>query len=136
MKAKNWDLERLLAAKVEVFNSKKLPVRLVYWLSRLQKDIETRFKEYADARVALFEQNCVRDDKGAIKYGPNGEFQFPSEVTEKVAKELSELRLMEVEIGPYDRITLDLNDKLLEGLLSPSDLSILEPFIEIIEPNN
>ena len=135
MKAKNWDIERLLATKPEIFGNKKLSVKLMYWLSRFQKDIETRFKEYADARLALFEQYCVKDESGSVKYGPNGEFQFPTAVTEKVAKELNGLRQEEVEIGPYDKIKLDLNDKTLEGALSPNDLAVLEPFVEIIEPN-
>ena len=134
MKVKNWDLERLLSAKPEIFANKKLSVKLVYWLSRLQKDVEARFKEYGDARVAMFEKYCVKNEDGTVKYGPQGEFSFPPEKTEAVSKELNELRLMEIEVGPYDKIKLDLNDKTLEGALSPNDLAVLEPFVEIIEP--
>ena len=134
MKVKNWDLERLLASKPEIFGNKKLSVKLIYWLSRLQKDVEIRFKEYGDARVAMFEKYCLRNEDGTIKYGQNGEFNFPPEKTEAVAKELNELRLMEVEVASYNKIKLDLNDKTLEGVLSPNDLAVIEPFVEIIEP--
>ena len=134
MKVKNWDLERLLASKPEIFGNKKLPVKLMYWLARLQKDVEARFKEYGDARVAMFEKYCLRNEDGTVKYGPSGEFNFPPEKTDAVSKELNELRLMEIEVGSYGRIKLDLNDKNLEGALSPNDLAVLEPFVEIIEP--
>jgi hypothetical protein len=52
----------------------------------------------------------------------------------KVAKELNEIRMEEVEVGPYEKVKLDLNDKTLEGALSPNDLAVLEPFVEITEP--
>ena len=143
MMVKNWDLERLWTAKPEIFGNKKLSVKLVYWLSRLQKDVEKRFKEYADARSALFEKYSIKNEDGSSKYGPNGEYSFRKvndegkveiDRTVEVSKEMDELRQMVIEVTSYEKIKLDLSDKTLEGVLSPNDLTMLEPFVEIVEP--
>ena len=134
IKVKNKDLERLMVSKLEIFSNKKLPAKLLYWLSRLQRDVETKFKTYADGQIKLYEKYCLRNDDGSVKFGSNGHFLFPPEKTEVVARELEEVREGETEIGTYDKIEIDLNDKTFNGVLSPSDLTILEPFIKILEP--
>jgi hypothetical protein len=134
MKVTNLNIERLVTSKPEIFGNKKLSAKLIYWLARLQRDIDARLKEYGDARTILFEKYCLREENGVPKFGSNGEFQFAPEVTGIVAKELNELRMEVVEVGPYERIKLDLTDKTLEGVLSPNDLSVLEPFLDVTEP--
>jgi hypothetical protein len=130
---KNKDMERLIVSKPEIFSNKKLPVKLLYWLSRLQKDVETRFKAYANDQIKLYEKHCIRNNDGSIKYGANGSFHFPPEKTEIAAKELEEMREQDIEIGNYNKIEIDLNDKTFDGILSPNDLTVLEPFIKIVE---
>ena len=134
IKVKNKDIERLMVSKVEIFSNRKLPAKLLYWFSRLQKDAEVKFKTYADSQIKLYEKYCLRNDDGSIKYGANGQFQFPPEKMEIAAKQLEEMRESENEIGTYEKIKIDLNDKNLTDLLSPNDLTVLGPFIEIIEP--
>jgi hypothetical protein len=134
IKVKNKDLERLMGSKVEIFSARKLPTKLLYWFSRLQKDTEAKFKTYAEIQVKLYEKYCSRNEDGSVKYGPNGRFQVPPENMEVAGKELEEMREREIEIGTYDKIIIDLNDKNLSDFLSPNDLTVLEPFIKIIEP--
>jgi len=131
---KNKDMDRLIVSKPEIFSNKKLPVKLLYWLSRLQKDIEAKFKSYADNQIKLYEKYCVRNEDGSVKYGPNGSFQFPPEMTETAAKDLEEIRNQDIEIGNYNKIEIDLNNETFNGVLSPNDLTVLEPFIKIVEP--
>ena len=130
---KNKDMERLIVSKPEIFSNKKLPVKLLYWLSRLQRDVEAKFKSYADSQIKLYEKYCLRNEDGSVKYGPNGSFQFPPEMTEVAAKELEDIRNQDIEIGNYNKIEINLDDKTFDGVLSPNDLTVLEPFINIIE---
>ena len=131
---KNKDMERLISSKPEIFSNKKLPIKLLYWLSRLQKDVEAKLKIHADSQIKHYEKYCIRNEDGSVKYGPNGSFQFPRELTETVAKDLEEMRNQEVEVASYDKIEISLNDKTFSGILSPDDLTVLEPFIKIVEP--
>jgi hypothetical protein len=130
----NGDLERLVSCQPEIFANKKLPAKLLYWLSRLKKDCETNYKEFMEARVKIFEQHCSKDENGNVLFGKNGEYTFQPEVTAALSKEINDLRDIEIEITNYGKIKIDLADHLLENALSANDLTVLDPFIEVIEP--
>jgi len=132
IKAKNMEIERLAISNVEVFTNKKLTVKTVYWLSRLQKELAKLFKDYADTKAEVLKKYCVKNDDGTPKMNAKGEFQFEGkENTQAVLKEISELANLEVEITGIDKIKLNLDDPGLQGTISADDLLILEPFIEV-----
>jgi hypothetical protein len=131
---KNIEIERLAVSKVEIFANKKLPVKTVYWLSRLQKELNKLLKDYNEVKTGLFKKYCVKNDDGTPKIGLKGEFQFAGENTQSLLKEVSELANMEVEVLGINKIKLDLNDPGLQGSISAEDLIVLEPFIEIDTP--
>ena len=81
IKVKNLDIERLAMSKVEIFSNKKLPVKTVYWLSRLQKELDKFLKDYAETRQELFKKYCIKNDKGEPNVGLKGEIQFAPEDT-------------------------------------------------------
>ena len=134
IKVKNLEIERLAMSKVEIFSNKKLPVKTVYWLSRLQKELDKFLKDYAETRQELFKKYCLKKEDGEPNVGPKGEFQFAPENTQIVFKEVAELANMEVEIPGIERIKFDLSNPNLDGSVSAEDLLILEPFIEVDFP--
>jgi hypothetical protein len=127
---KNMEIERLAISKVEVFSNKRLPIKTVYWLSRLQKELDKLLKDFGETRVEIFKKYCLKNEDGTPKVSSKGEFQFAPENTQAVLKEVSELANMEVEIPGIEKIKFNLNSPALEGSASAEDLIILEPFIE------
>jgi spore germination protein GerM len=133
--AKNLEIERLAMNRPEIFTNKKVPAKTAYWLARLQKELEKLLKEYAETRQNLFLEHCLKNDDGTPKVGPKGEFQFASEVTQSILKEVADLANTEVEMPGINKIKINLDDKALDGCLSADDLIILEPFIEVEQPS-
>lgn len=131
---KNIEIERLAISKVEIFSNKKLPIKTVYWLSRLQKELDKLLKDFAETRAEIFKKYCLKNEDGTTKVGAKGEFQFTPENAQIVFKEVAELANVEVEIAGINKIKFDLTDPGLDGTLSSEDLIILEPFIEVDFP--
>jgi hypothetical protein len=131
---KNTEIERLAMSKVEIFTNKKLSVKSIYWLSRLQKELDKLLRDFNQTKAELLKKYCLKNEDETPKAGPNGEFQFAPENVQLVTKEVSELANMEVEVVGMNKIKLNLDDPGLQGSISAEDLIVLEPFIEVQVP--
>ena len=129
MKVTNRDLEILLANKPLIFKNRDLPVKITYWLARLEEKVMKLYSEYEKEKVKCIEDFCARGEDGKrLINEKTGQYEWASDEKKDAANaKITELLNLEVEF-PFNKINIDLNK--LEKVVSADDILVLTPFVE------
>lgn len=129
---KNREIEELVNRKPPIFTNRGLPVKVVYWLSKLEKELVRCLKDYYKVRMEIISTFCKKDEEGKLLQNVQADtFEFLDDKARGMANQrVLELLDMEV-IIPFDKIQIKLAD--LQGLISADEMVIMDPFIEFTE---
>ncbi len=97
---------------LETFQSKKLPQKISYAITRNLMNISKEYQVYAVQLKKVFDAYAdymVRDEHGNIRYSPNGIPIVDEAVTEEFYEQLTDLLNIEFDMDMY-LISLDLFD--------------------------
>ena len=109
--------------------SKELKARLALQIARLLKEAEKEIQNFNDVRMNLINKYGEKDAEGQLLTDDKGNCKIlPSDIS-TFTKELNELVETEVEINA-NKLNLDTLDNLD---FTPSDMAVLEPFIDMEE---
>ena len=108
---------------------KDFKAKLAWSIARLLKAAEAEIQSFNDTRLNLIKKYGEKDENGELITDEKGNCRIESENLAEFNKELNELVSTEVEINA-NKISIDL----LENVdFTPSDMAILEPFVEMDE---
>lgn len=111
---------------LQTLSKKSLQARPAFQVVRLLKAADKEIQEFNDIRVKVVNQYGDKDENGELITDENGNCHIAPEHINEFNKELNDLLNTEIEINAN---ALSLGD--LEELeFTPSDLALLEPFIE------
>ena len=111
---------------LQTLSKKSLQARPAFQVVRLLKAADKEIQEFNDIRVKVVNQYGDKDENGELITDENGNCHIAPEHINEFNKELNDLLNTEIEINAN---ALSLED--LEELeFTPSDLALLEPFIE------
>ena len=111
---------------LQTLSKKSLQARPAFQVVRLLKAADKEIQEFNDIRVKVVNQYGDKDENGELITDENGNCHIAPEHINEFNKELNDLLNTEIEINAN---MLSLED--LEKLeFTPSDLALLEPFIE------
>src|SRR5574340_880818 len=129
---KNSEIQTVLLNLPAIFSNRGLPVKIAYWLSRLQKELRRLSSAFDDERIKIAESSCLKNEDGKPKMGQGNVYEFDNdEIRDEVQKKIRELLNIEVEVG-INKIDIEIEK--LQGSISPDEIVRLEPFINFIEP--
>lgn len=108
---------------------KDFKAKLAWSISRLLKAAEAEIQNFNDTRMNLIKKYGEKDTDGELITDENGNCKILPESVEDFNKELNELINTEIEINA-NKIDIEL----LENIdFTPSEMAILDPFIEMNE---
>ena len=108
---------------------KDFKAKLAWSIARLLKSAEAEIQSFNDTRMNLIRKYGQKDENGELITDENGNCKIEQESINEFTNELNELVNTEVEINANK---IDIN--LLEDIdFTPSDMAILEPFVDIGE---
>ena len=108
---------------------KDFKAKLAWQVARLLKAAEKEIQDFNDTRLNLVKKYGEKDDTGELITDEKGNCKIVAEYVSDFTNELNELMNTEVEINA-NKIMIDQ----LENLdFTPSDMSILEPFVDMGE---
>lgn len=108
---------------------KDFKAKLAWSIARLLKSAEAEIQSFNDTRMNLIRKYGQKDENGELITDENGNCKIEQESINEFTNELNELVNTEVEINANK---IDIN--LLENIdFTPSDMAILEPFVDIGE---
>ena len=111
---------------LQTLSKKSLQARPAFQVVRLLKAADKEIQEFNDIRVKVVNQYGDKDENGELITDEHGNCHIAPEHINEFNKELNDLLNTEIEINAN---MLSLGD--LEELeFTPSDLALLEPFIE------
>jgi hypothetical protein len=132
IKVRNDVFEIIQRATVvaDLLSNKIVPIRISYKLLQLWKKVGQAQEVYLEAKKKIIDEFVEKDEnnKPVIE---NNTFKIPEEKTEDFNRKMAELLFLETEIDT-EKIKVRLDD-LPEGIVSATDLSLLELFIEFEE---
>lgn len=103
--------------------------KLAWSIARLLKAAEVEIQSFNDTRMTLIKKYGEKDENGELVTDDKGNCKILEEGIETFGKELNELINTEIEINA-NKIKMDL----LEDIdFTPSDMAVLEPFVEFDE---
>ena len=108
---------------------KDFKAKLAWSISRLLKAAEKEVQEFNEARMNLIKKYGMKDEQNELITDEKGNCKIADENINEFSTELNDLIATEVEINA-NKMSLDLFD---DAEFSPSDMVLLEPFIEIEE---
>ena len=107
----------------------KLKAKLAWSISRLLKAAEAEIQSFNDTRMNLIKKYGEKDSNGDLITDDKGNCKIENDSTNEFSKELNELIDTTIEINA-NKIKMEL----LEDLdFTPSDMAVLEPFVEFDE---
>lgn len=129
IKVKNRELEVLLANKPLIFKNRDLPVKVTYWLARLEEKVMKLYENYEKEKIKCIQDFCARGEDGKpLVNKTTGQYEWSGdEKREEANLKITELLDIEVEF-PFDKIKIDLNK--IEKAVSADDIVVLTPFVE------
>ena len=108
---------------------KDFKAKLAWSIARLLKAAEVEIQNFNDARVELIKKYGEKDENGELISDEKGNCKIVENFVKEFNEELNELINSEVEINANK-----INIELLENIdFTPSEMAILEPFIEMDE---
>lgn len=114
---------------LQKLSQKDFKAKLAWSIARLLKSAEAEIQSFNDTRMNLIKKYGEKDENGEIITDENGNCKIQSGDVDIFGKELNELIESEVEINA-NKIKMDL----LEDIdFTPSDMAVLEPFVEFDE---
>jgi hypothetical protein len=155
-KIKISDVEVVILNRPAVFLNREIPVKVIYWLSRLQDELAKEYKKYQAMRVELIKGFCKLDEnKNPVTVvkkirTPGGPAEtdvvdFPSDDARRQSNQkIQELLDTEIEL-PFDKIKINLNDLMISNTcpecgekakkycaVNSEDMVLLNPFVDFI----
>ena len=120
----------LNAAEVlQELSKKQLKARLAFDVSRLLKAADAEVTQFNEARMKVIDKFGEKDENGELSTDENGNCRIVPANIPDFNNELNELISAEVELNA-NKIKMNA----LEDLdFTPSDMVVLEPFIEVEE---
>ena len=114
---------------LQELSKKQLKARLAFDVSRLLKAADTEVTQFNEARMKVINKFGEKDENGELSTDENGNCRIVPANIPDFNNELNELISAEVELNA-NKIKMDA----LEDLdFTPSDMVVLEPFIEVEE---
>ena len=114
---------------LQELSKKQLKARLAFDVSRLLKAADTEVTQFNEARMKVINKFGEKDENGELSTDENGNCRIVPANIPDFNNELNELINAEVELNAK-KIKMDA----LEDLdFTPSDMVVLEPFIEVEE---
>ena len=114
---------------LQKLSQKDFKAKLAWSISRLLKAAEAEIQAFNDTRMNLIKKYGDKDENGELITDENGNCKIDNATVEEFNKEFNELINTEVEINA-NKLTFDM----LENIdFTPSDMAILEPFVEMDE---
>ena len=108
-------------------SQKDFKAKLAWSIARLLKSAEAEIQSFNETRMNLIKKYGEKDENGELITDDKGNCKINNEVVEAFSSELNELMNTEVEINA-NKIDI----KLLEDVdFTPSDMAVLEPFINL-----
>ncbi len=114
---------------LQELSKKQLKARLAFDVSRLLKAADTEVTQFNEARMKVINKFGEKDENGELSTDESGNCRIVPANIPDFNNELNELISAEVELNAK-KIKMDA----LEDLdFTPSDMVVLEPFIEVEE---
>lgn len=114
---------------LQKLSQKDFKAKLAWSIARLLKAAEVEIQNFNETRMSLIRKYGEKDENGELITDENGNCKIVPEIISEFNKELNEVVDTEVEINA-NKINMDL----LENIdFTPSEMAILEPFIEFEE---
>ena len=114
---------------LQKLSQKDFKAKLAWSIARLLKAAEKEIQEFNDTRMNLIRKYGEKDENGELITDDKGNCKIDNSVLNEFSNELNDLMNTEVEINA-NKIDIEL----LENLeFTPSDMAILEPFVEMGE---
>lgn len=108
----------------------KMPAKQSFKILRTLKAVDAEYASIEEIQRNMVTNYGKKDENGEFMLDPeNRGYLIAEEYQDKVAKELEELMVSEIELD-CDKINMNMFDNIN---LSPSQLLAIEPFIEINE---
>ena len=114
---------------LQKLSQKDFKAKLAWSIARLLKAAETEIQSFNDTRMNLIKKYGEKDESGELITDEKGNCKIEPNAIESFSNELNELLNTEVEIN-VNKIKVD---QLEEVDFTPSEIVILEPFIEFEE---
>lgn len=114
------------AETMRKLSQESLKGKTAYHIARLLREIDKELTLFNETRGNLIKKYGDKDENGELKVDENGICQFTSEEMEKFYSEMNDILNNIIELNA-NKITLD---ELEELDFTPSEMIILEPFIE------
>ena len=112
---------------LQKLSQKDFKAKLAWSIARLLKAAEKEIQEFNETRLNLIKKYGEHDEGGDLITDENGNCKISPESVEQFTSELNELVNTEIEINA-NKIDIEL----LENTeFTPSDMSLLEPFINM-----
>lgn len=114
---------------LQKLSQKDFKAKLAWSIARLLKAAEKEIQEFNDTRMNLIKKYGEKDENGELVTDDKGNCKIDNSVLNEFSNELNDLMNTEVEINA-NKIDIEL----LENLeFTPSEMAILEPFVEFEE---
>lgn len=114
---------------LQKLSQKDFKAKLAWSIARLLKAAEKEIQEFNDTRMNLIKKYGEKDENGELVTDDKGNCKIDNSVLNEFSNELNDLMNTEVEINA-NKIDIEL----LENLeFTPSEMAILEPFVEFGE---
>jgi len=129
-KVKNIESQNLLLANLEIFSNRKLSVKIIYWLSRLGRELQQNFKILQEERTKLLEDNCLKGEDGKPIITDSQYAYADESIKTKAIESIGELMQLESEMS-IDKLKIEI-DK-LQDAISANEMVLLEPFVDFVD---
>lgn len=114
---------------LQKLSQKDFKAKLAWSIARLLKAAEVEIQSFNDTRMSLIKKYGEKDEQGELITDDKGNCKIENDKVEAFTGELNELLNSEIEINANK---IDFN--LLENIdFTPSDMAILEPFVNFEE---
>ena len=114
---------------LQKFSQQDFKAKLAWSIARLLKAAEAEIQSFNETRMNLIRKYGEKDENGELVTDEKGNCKIVPESITEFSNELNELIETEVEINANK-----ININLLEDIdFTPSDMAILEPFVEMGE---
>ena len=114
---------------LQKLSQKDFKAKLAWSIARLLKAAEAEIQEFNTARMNLIKKYGEKDENGELITDDKGNCKIENDVLTEFSEELNELINTDVEINA-NKIDIEL---LTDIDFTPSDMAILEPFVEFNE---
>ena len=112
---------------LQKLSQKDFKAKLAWSIARLLKEAEKEIQQFNDTRMNLIKKYGDCDEAGDLITDEKGNCKIQQDVVQQFTDELNELVNTEIEINA-NKIDIEL---LEDTEFTPSDMSLLEPFINM-----